>query len=139
MFRMSQAAVCYGRARQRSRTGPCEDCRRVVGYRICGFSVRENFVLSTNLEYKTRGGRQVAKRNSDPRIAYPDAKVQLRDLVRVVGIVASFAPMGWIPGENSFYQAPGGNWHRRRVPGAPSSGKQRKRRAQFRHRTVWGL
>ena len=34
------------------------------------------------------GGRQVAKRSSDPRIAYPEVKVQLRDLVRVVGIAA---------------------------------------------------
>ena len=40
------------------------------------------------------GGRQVAKRSSDPRIAYPEVKVHLRDLVRFVGIVAPFAPLG---------------------------------------------
>ena len=35
-------------------------------------------------------------------------KVQVRDLVRVVEIFAPFAPRGSVPGENSFYQAPGG-------------------------------
>ena len=37
----------------------------------------------------------MAKRSSDPRVAYPEVKVQVRDLlVRVVGIVALFAPRG---------------------------------------------
>ena len=36
----------------------------------------------------------MAKRSSDPRVVYPEVKVQVRDLVRVVGIVASFAG-GW--------------------------------------------
>ena len=56
------------------------------------------------------GGRHVVKRSSDPRVAHPDVKVQVRDLVRVVGIVAPFAPMGAGPRENSFYRAPGGKW-----------------------------
>ena len=30
----------------------------------------------------------MTKRSSDPRVAYPEVKVQIRDLVRVVGIVA---------------------------------------------------
>ena len=38
------------------------------------------------------GGRHMAKRSSDPRVAYPEVKVQVRDLVRFVGIVARFAP-----------------------------------------------
>ena len=38
------------------------------------------------------GDRHVAKRSSDPRVAYPEVKVQVRDLERVVGIVAPFAP-----------------------------------------------
>ena len=38
--------------------------------------------------------RHVVKRSSDPRVAHPDVKFQERDLVRVVGIVAPFAPMG---------------------------------------------
>ena len=38
----------------------------------------------------------MAKRSSDPRVAYPEVKVkvQMRGLVLVVGIVASFAPRG---------------------------------------------
>ena len=36
----------------------------------------------------------VAERSSDPKVAYPDVKVQVRDLVRVVGIVVPFAPRG---------------------------------------------
>ena len=40
------------------------------------------------------GGRHVAKRSSDPRVAYPEVNVQIRELVRVVYIVASFAPRG---------------------------------------------
>ena len=35
----------------------------------------------------------MVKGSSDPR-AHPDVKVQVRDLVWVVGIVAPFAPMG---------------------------------------------
>ena len=38
------------------------------------------------------GGRHVAKRSSDPRVAYPEVKVQVRDLVRFLGIVVPFAP-----------------------------------------------
>ena len=52
--------------------------------------------------------RNVAKRSSDPREAYQEVKVQVRDLVRVVGIVAAFfTPRGSVFGENSFYRAPG--------------------------------
>ena len=40
------------------------------------------------------GGRHVAKHSSDPRQVYPEVKLQGRDLVRVVGIVAPFAPVG---------------------------------------------
>ena len=41
------------------------------------------------------GGRHVAKRSSDPRVAYPEVNIQVRDLVRVVGIVAPFALRGF--------------------------------------------
>ena len=49
-------------------------------YLICGNSVRGKFILSKNPEYKTRGCRHVAKRSSDPRVAYPEVKVQVRDI-----------------------------------------------------------
>ena len=38
-----------------------------------------------------RGGRHVAKRSSEPCVAYPQVKVHVRDLVRVVGSVVPFA------------------------------------------------
>ena len=41
------------------------------------------------------GGRHVAKRSSDPRVAYPEINVHVWDLVRVVGIVAPFALQGF--------------------------------------------
>ena len=53
---------------------------------VC-FFIRE--IWETRLD-----SRQVAKRSSDPRKAYSEVKVQERDIVRFVGIVASFAPLG---------------------------------------------
>ena len=41
-----------------------------------------------------KGGHHVAKRSSDPRVAYLEVNVQVRDLVRVVDIVAPFGPTG---------------------------------------------
>ena len=40
------------------------------------------------------GGRRgySVKRSSDPEVANPEVKVQVRDVVRVVGIVTPFAP-----------------------------------------------
>ena len=38
------------------------------------------------------GGRQVAERKSDPPDSLPELKVQVLDLVRVVGIIAPFCP-----------------------------------------------
>ena len=44
-----------------------------------------------------------AKRSSDSRVAYAEVKLQVRDLVRVVGIIAFFAPRGVnIWGKNGF-------------------------------------
>ena len=40
------------------------------------------------------GGRHVAKHNSDPRQAYPEVKLQGRNLLRLVGIVAPLCPTG---------------------------------------------
>ena len=42
-----------------------------------------------------------------PQVAYTQVKVQVCDLVRVMGIVAPFARGGSVFGENSFYPAPG--------------------------------
>ena len=81
----------------------------------------------------------MAERSSDPRVAYPDVKVQVRDLVRVVGIVGPFAPRGSVPVEICFIETQWVNGHRRPVPDAASSGTPRDSQTNFRDRTVWGL
>ena len=89
------------------------------GYRARGVSIRGKFILSRNLEFKTRAGRHVAKRFSDPRLAYPEVKIQVWDLMRVVDIIAPFAPR-WVSIRGKFvYRAAGLNGHRRPVPSAP--------------------
>ena len=69
-----------------------ESCR----YRARWVSIRGKLVLSTNPGYKPMGGggRHMIKLSSEPWVAYPEVKVQVRDLVRVVGIAAPFVPMG---------------------------------------------
>ena len=47
-------------------------------------------------------GRHASKRSSEPRLTYPEVKVQVRDLVRVVGIVAPFGPRGAVFGKKLF-------------------------------------
>ena len=93
--RVPLAAIRHVRARQTSETGPCGDCRRVLWVPGLWGQYSGKFVLSRDLGYKTRGGgRYVAKRSSEPRRVYPEVKFQGRDLVRVVGIVVHFAPLG---------------------------------------------
>ena len=73
------------------------------------YSGKIRFIEKPGVE--DEGGRHVVKRSSDPRVAHPDVKIQVRDLVRVVGIVVPSLPQwGPVPGENSFYGAPGGKW-----------------------------
>ena len=52
----------------------------------------------------------MTKRSSEPRVAYPEVKDHVRDLLRVVGSVAPLPNGGLIHGENSFYRAQGGKW-----------------------------
>ena len=50
-------------------------------------------------------GRHDVKRSSELRQTYPEVKLQGRDLVRVVGIVAPFVPTGdWYPGKIRFIE-----------------------------------
>ena len=81
----------------------------------------------------------MAKRGSDSRVACPEVKVQVRDLVRVVGIVAPFTPLLVGTRKNRFIEPQGVNGHKRRVPDATSSGTQRESQSKFRDRTVRGL
>ena len=108
--RVPLAAVRHGRARQTSESGPCGDCRRVLWEPGPGgqYSGKARFIEKYGVQ--DEWGRHVAKYSSDPRQAYPEVKLQGRDLVRVVGIVAPFAPMGAGTRENSFCRAPVGKW-----------------------------
>ena len=62
--------------------------------------LQDKFILSRNLGYNTRRDRQVAKSSSDPRVAYPEVKVQVRDLVHCgywygyPGKIRFFEPQG---------------------------------------------
>ena len=80
-----------GNVQGRDRVGIVE---RSCGYRARGVSIRGKFVLLRNRGTR-QGGPHVANCSSDPRVAYPEVSVQVRDLVRVVGIVAPFAPRGF--------------------------------------------
>ena len=90
LCRVPPAAVHPGRARQCSGTGPCGYCRRVLWGPYSG---KIRFIEKPGVQ--DEGVRHVAKRSSDPRVAYPEVNVQVRYLVRVVGIVALFAPRGF--------------------------------------------
>ena len=132
---MPLAAVRHGRARQTSESGPYGDCRRVLWVQYSG---KTRFIEKRGVQ--DEGGRHVAKHSSDPRQAYPEVKLQGRDIVRVVGIVAPLAPVGaGAPEKHRFIDPQGGNGPRRRVSGASSSGTPRESQANFRVGTVWGL
>ena len=61
----------------------------------------------------------MSKRSSDRQIAYPEVKVQGLDLVRVVGIVTSFAPM-WSGTRGKFVlPRPRGKWAHETCAGCP--------------------
>ena len=66
-----------------------------MGTGLAGSVFGENSFYRETRGYKDEGGRHVAKRSSDPRVAYPVVNVQVRDLVPVVCIVVSFAPRGF--------------------------------------------
>ena len=92
--RVPPAAAHQGRARKSTGTGPCGDCRRALW--VPGpwgqYMGKIRFIEKPGVQ--DLGGHQVAKRSSDPRTAYPEVKVQDRDLVRVVGTVAPIIPLG---------------------------------------------
>ena len=56
-----------------------------MGTGLAGSVFGENSFYRETWGTRLRG--QVANRSSDPRIAYPEVKVQVRDLVRVVQVL----------------------------------------------------
>ena len=90
-----------------------------------------------NPGYKTNGVAMCLNVFLTPN---PEVKIQVRDLVQVVGIVDLFAPQGGqYSGKVRFVEPQGVNGHRIPVLGGPSSAKPRESQAKFRDRTMWGL
>ena len=83
-------------------------CRRVLSVPgpASQNSGKIRFIKKPGIE--DEGGRHVVKRSSDPLVDHPDVKVQVRDLVRVVGIVAPFAAMGASTRGKFVYSSPRG-------------------------------
>ena len=61
----------------------------------------------------------MAKRSSDLWVADPEIKVQVQDLVRVVGIIDPLLHEGSVFGKNSFYRAPRCKWAQETCVGCP--------------------
>ena len=99
LCRVPPLAVHPGRARQCSGTGSYGYCRRVL------WVPGPRGQYSGKIRFIEKPGVHVAKRSSDPQVAYTDVNIQVRDLVRVVGIVAPFAPRGSVFGKISFYRS----------------------------------
>ena len=115
LCRVPLASAHHGRAWQSSGTGPCYYCRKVLlvpgPAGQCSRFYRE--------ARGTRRSRHVVKRSSDLRVAHPEIKVQVRDLVRVVSIVAPLPRGCSVSGENWFYRAPEGRWAQETCAGCP--------------------
>ena len=78
--------------------------------RSCGYQARRVSAREKSFYRETRGtiigDCHVAIRRSDPRVAYTEVKVQVRDLVRVVGILASFSQRAQYSGKFHFIELP---------------------------------
>ena len=98
-------------------------------------SILRNFRFIDKAGLQDEVGRYMIKHSSDPRIAYPELNFQIRDIVRVVSIVALFAPPGPVYGNIHLIEPYGENGHRRHVSGAPSSCTSRESQANFRDGT----
>ena len=74
--------------------GPGDVCR-MQNKKSQNYPCRRHDVLSGTW-YKTGGGGVAIWLNVilTPRVAYPEIKLQVRDIVRVAGIVAPFPPVG---------------------------------------------
>ena len=135
--RVPLAAVRHGRARQTSESGPCGDCRR--GLWVPGprgqYSGKIRFIEKRGVQVEG-----VAKLlNIVLRQAYPEVKLQGRDLVSCGYCCPFCAARGRYPRKIRFIKPQRGSRARRRVSGARSSGTPRESQANFRVGTVWGL
>ena len=81
----------------------------------------------------------MAKRSSDPRVAYPEVTIQVQDLMQVGGITDLLPNVGTILGENSIYLDAGCKWAQETCAGCPPAEVRHGSQAKFRDGTVWGL
>ena len=89
-------------------TGPAESV----------FGKRNRFIEKRG--YKTSGVAMLLKVVLTAQKAYPEVKLQGRDLVQVVGIVASFVPLGAGTRGKFVVSSPrGGKWAQERCAGSP--------------------
>ena len=89
------AAVRHGRARQNSGTGAWGDCSRYLWVSGPRGQYLGNIRFIENPGYKNRGLAMWAKHSSYPPGSLPRSQSSgTRDIVRVVVIVAPFAPWG---------------------------------------------
>ena len=118
---MSPASLCHGRARQNSGTGPYGGCRRVLW--VPGLWGQ----YSGTIRFIEKPGVQdVVVAMWQNVVLYPEVKIQVRDLVRVVGFVTPLWPTGVGTKGKFVLSSPRRiNGHRRPVPGAPSCGTPR--------------
>ena len=100
LCRVPLAAAHHGRARQSSWTETCGYCRRVQCVPVSRGQYSGKICFIEKPGVQDEGCRHVVL---TPQVAYLEVKVQVRDLVRVVGIATPFAPRGSIFGENLFY------------------------------------
>ena len=120
-----------GELRQSPGTGQCGDCIMVLWVPCLWdrYSGKLRFIGKPGVQDEE--DRHVAKRSSDPRVANPEVTVQVRDLVRAVGIVAPFALRGSVRSKKSFYRAPEGKWAQETCGGAPTIGTPRESLVKF--------
>ena len=109
----------------------------------CGYQARVVSIRVKKCCFIDNPGAQdhVAKRSSPPPppVAYAEVKVKVRDLVRVVVLLAPLPHGGQYSGKIRFIVPQVVKGHRTPVLGAPSSGTIRDSRSKFRDGTVWGF
>ena len=120
VWRVPLAAVYHGRARQTSESGACGDFRRVLW--VPGpwvhYSGKIRFIEKRGVQ--DEWCRHVAKHSSDPSGSLPRSQTLGTGPSARCGYCCPLCPnKGSVPGDNSFYRAPGGKWAQETCVGCP--------------------
>ena len=78
----------------------------------------------------------MAKRSSDPRVAYTGDKVQIRDLLCIVNPLPNGVSD---PEENSFHRGPGGKCAHETCAGCPQQRYASREPGKVQRQDLWGL